>query len=277
MFVRHDGSPIFRLDDEWWLTEFDKRKAPEPRTDLAGDNVRDEDFTTNANEAGSVSSDTGSADESCTGSDDGLPRGPLRSKRPVTTEVAASGSGHGRSVQKTQQESASDVSSQLPRGRICGKTGGGRTHATARATPETILHAPQELAELVRAAPTDKLQVSLQLLFADAFGSAFGAASVAQMESGSPRRGSCQIEASDRANSAKLPVNAKTGRSASPILPGPSAKHAQSRSFGLRSAEVGTAQLLFAGAFGEAFSATSLVPVSQAPQGAAAGNSRGKT
>ena len=135
VFVRHVGSPIFPVGDEWWGTEFNRRKAPEPRMDLAGDNVRDEDFTTSANNARCVSSDTASADESCTGSDDGLPRGPLRSKRPVTTEMAASGSAHGRSVQKTQQESASDVSSQLPRRRICGKTGKGSTPATCGRLP----------------------------------------------------------------------------------------------------------------------------------------------
>ena len=38
-FVRPDGNPIFPADEEWWLTELEKRKTPEAHIDLASDNI----------------------------------------------------------------------------------------------------------------------------------------------------------------------------------------------------------------------------------------------
>ncbi len=74
-FVRPDGSPIFPDDEEWWLTEFDKRKQQrEEQKDLAGDDIPDEDLTANPHEAGF--SGTDSSSELSEASDDGMPAGP---------------------------------------------------------------------------------------------------------------------------------------------------------------------------------------------------------
>ena len=88
--ARSDGRPISVVDEERWLTEFDRRKAPKAHTGLCGDGVPNEETTRNANEAGRVFSDTDSDEDASTGSDDGLPAGQCRSKRLHLDLAAAS-------------------------------------------------------------------------------------------------------------------------------------------------------------------------------------------
>ena len=71
-FQRDDGSEIFPIDEAWWLTEIEQRKAPQLELDLAGDNIAEDDLTVNPSEAGSATDESETDGGDSTATDEGL-------------------------------------------------------------------------------------------------------------------------------------------------------------------------------------------------------------
>ena len=100
--MRADGSAIFPEGEEWWLTEFEQRKAPEPQLDLAGYNIAEDDLTVNPSEAGSATDDSDTDGGDSTATDAGLPLIPrVRRRLSAYTVSASSKSERGTAMEGT--------------------------------------------------------------------------------------------------------------------------------------------------------------------------------
>ena len=151
-FKRKDGHAIFPPDDEWWLTEFERRKPHEPQTDLAGDSIPDENLTKNPDQAGHSSSEDDTDEDDSGISDDGLPAGPRRHKKPrssATCSYRAEGSQGSQSCQ-TEDNVNPGITG---RRRLHEKTGPARTRANAAWSAEIVKLACQRLLDSRKADP----------------------------------------------------------------------------------------------------------------------------
>ena len=146
--MRDDGSAIFPEGEEWWLTELEQRKAPEPQLDLAGDNIAEDDLTVNPSEAGSATDDSDTDGGDSTATDEGVPLIPrVRRRLSAYTVSAARKNEHGTAMK------GDTVTPEAPRRRLRKKTciGGHRPSQEEQ---------PDELGELLAGAPGGKLVVS---------------------------------------------------------------------------------------------------------------------
>ena len=106
--MRDDGSAIFPEGEEWWLTELEQRKAPEPQLDLAGDNIAEDDFAVNPSEVGSATDDSDTDGGDSTATDEGLPLIPrVRRRLSAYTVSAARKNEHGTAMNGGHRDSRS--------------------------------------------------------------------------------------------------------------------------------------------------------------------------
>ena len=117
-FVRPDGNPIFPEDEEWWLTELEKRKTPEAHTDLASDSIADDNLTGNPSEAGLSSDGHDTESDESVSTDEGLPLIPRARRRLSDYTVGASR----ENEQCTVLKSSSAILSNAPKRRLRKKT-----------------------------------------------------------------------------------------------------------------------------------------------------------
>ena len=165
-FIRDDGSAIFPEGEEWWLTELEQRKTPEPQLYLASDNIADDDLTINPHEAGSATDESDGDGSDSVSTDGGLPlipRGRTRISNPVApmpaTRKDADATGLApevHSVAPTTTGTAAAVHRSAlaaTRRRLAKKT-----HMPA--PQSTVAAKPDELDVLLAGAPSGKLVVS---------------------------------------------------------------------------------------------------------------------
>ena len=148
LFVRPDGNPIFPADEEWWLTELEKRKTHEAHIDLASDNIAGDNLTDNPSDAGLSSDGHDTESDESVSTDEGLPLIPRARRRLSDYTVGASHKNEQCTVMKSDT-----IPSNAPKRRL-------RTKTRIERHCPTIEENTDDIDALLAGAPGGKLHVS---------------------------------------------------------------------------------------------------------------------